>query len=50
MTQPISDALPAPLCQVRARSNNLLGIRQVCERCHDHDRDDHCAAKESDVW
>ena len=39
-----------PLCQVRARSNNLLGVRKVCERCHDHDCNDHCAAKESDVW
>ena len=24
--------------------------RQVCEGCHDHDRDNHSAAKESDVW
>ena len=43
-------ALPAALFQVRVRGNNLLGVRQVCESCHDHDRDDHCAAKESDVW
>ena len=50
LDQPISNAKPAPLCQVRARSNNLLGVRQICERCHDDDRDDHCPAKESDVW
>ena len=24
--------------------------RQVCEGCHDHDRDDHGAAKEGNIW
>ena len=27
-----------------------LCVYQVCEGCHDHDRNDHCAAKECDVW
>ena len=38
------------LIRYNSTSRARLGVCQICESCHDHDRDDHCAAKESDVW
>ena len=37
------------LGQVRSQKRSLLCVCQVCESCHNHDRDDHCAAKEGDI-